>query len=136
MQKRAHVQKRAQNRARSCTTPIKDNIKTTRGNAHKFAHPEWLNMRAWNEWVDFRKEIRKPLKSKTMINHQISFLAKHKAEHVEIINQSIMNGWQGLFELKGKHLVSRITDNERAEVERKAKRQLDKTQELLARIRQ
>ena len=61
--------------------------------------PQWLNQEAWIEWVQFRKEIKKKL-VQTTINRQIKFLEKHKANHVEILEQSIRNGWQGLFELK------------------------------------
>ncbi len=61
--------------------------------------PEWLDKEAWNEWVAFRKEQRKKL-TPMSIKKQIAFLQKHKADHVAIIEQSIRNGWTGLFELK------------------------------------
>ncbi len=61
--------------------------------------PEWLDKEAWNEWVAFRKEQRKKL-TPMSIKKQIKFLEKHKADHAAIIEQSIKNGWTGLFELK------------------------------------
>jgi len=61
--------------------------------------PAWLDVKAWNEWVVFRKEIKKTL-TKSMIDKQIEFLGKYEHTHVAIINQSIQNGWTGLFELK------------------------------------
>lgn len=61
--------------------------------------PDWLDKQAWEKWVSYRIEIKKKLTS-LMIKEQISFLSKHIHNHVEIINASIMNGWQGLFELK------------------------------------
>jgi DNA-binding transcriptional ArsR family regulator len=62
--------------------------------------PEWLNKKSWKEWVDYRKEIKKALKPSTE-KKQLSFLEKNKSDHVQIINNSIQNGWTGLFELKG-----------------------------------
>lgn len=61
--------------------------------------PEWLDAIAWNEWVAFRKEIKKPL-TNLMTKKQIEFLSNHKEYHKSIINSSIMNGWTGLFEIK------------------------------------
>ncbi len=61
--------------------------------------PQWLNQEAWTEWVQFRKEIKKKL-VQTTINRQLKFLEKHKTNHVAILEQSIQNGWQGLFEVK------------------------------------
>ena len=58
--------------------------------------PQWINQEAWELWVQFRKEIRKPLKP-TTIELQLKMLEKHKANHVQILETSIQNGWQGLF---------------------------------------
>lgn len=63
--------------------------------------PDWINASAWAEWVKYRKEIRKPL-TKTSITKQLKLLEANKADHVEILNQSMQNGWTGLFPLKGK----------------------------------
>jgi len=51
---------------------------------------------AWVEWVDFKKEIRKKL-TKSTANKQISFL-NTQPNPIGCINQSIKNGWTGLFE--------------------------------------
>lgn len=61
--------------------------------------PAWLDTKAWNEWTVFRKEIKKTL-TKSMIDKQIDFLGRYESTHIEIINQSIQNGWTGLFPLK------------------------------------
>lgn len=53
---------------------------------------------AWEAWTKHRKEIRKPL-TPTAIERQIKFLSKYKpAQIVEIIDYSIRNQYQGLFE--------------------------------------
>lgn len=53
----------------------------------------------WTEWVKYRKEKHQPLKEST-VKSQVKFLALHPAEAVEMIEQSIRNGWTGIFELK------------------------------------
>ena len=54
---------------------------------------------AWRDWVAYRKEKQQTLKEST-IKIQFRFLAEHSSDAVEIIEQSIRNGWTGLFELK------------------------------------
>jgi len=55
----------------------------------------------WDEWVQFRKEIKKPL-TPTAIKQHINFLEKFDlATRITIIEQSIVRGWTGLFEPKG-----------------------------------
>lgn len=63
--------------------------------------PDWLDSAMWTAWEIHRKEIKKKLTPKS-VELQLEFLCRHKADHREIIKQSIMNGWTGLFELKGK----------------------------------
>jgi len=55
---------------------------------------------AFVEWIQFRKELGKKLTPSTA-KKQIQFLGgRDPAVAVAIINQSIKNGWTGLFELK------------------------------------
>lgn len=65
----------------------------------KYELPDWLNKKAWTEWEQHRKEIKKTL-TPAAVKKQISFLEKNKHQHVDIIHQSIMNGWTGLFAIK------------------------------------
>ena len=58
--------------------------------------PEWLDEKTWNMWVEFRKEIKHPLKDTTM-QLQIKKLEKYKSIHKEVLLQSMENGWQGIF---------------------------------------
>lgn len=58
-------------------------------------------LKSWNEWEAYRKEIKKKLSPSTA-KKQIQFLGgRPENEIIAIINQSITNGWTGLFELKG-----------------------------------
>jgi len=61
---------------------------------------EEIGIRGWQEWVDYRAEIKKKMTQAT-INKQIKLLSGRTAEEQQaIINQSITNGWTGLFEVK------------------------------------
>ena len=63
----------------------------------------------WNNWVDFRKEIKKKL-TKRSANLQISFL-NNQPDPIKCINQSIQNGWTGLFEVTVSN-KSKVVQNE------------------------
>ncbi|HGN1374559.1 TPA: helix-turn-helix domain-containing protein [Proteus mirabilis] len=68
--------------------------------------PDWLDREIWFNWIDYRNEIKKPLKTKKTFELQVKFLLQCLEEGYspeEIINQSITNGWQGLFKPKNNH---------------------------------
>jgi hypothetical protein len=67
----------------------------------KIILPDWLNSEAWAEWEQHRREIKEK-QTPLSVKKQINLLERFKEDHVEIINQSIQNGWKGLFELKGR----------------------------------
>jgi hypothetical protein len=55
---------------------------------------------AWIEWEQHRKEKKQKL-TPLSVKKQLKFLdGRSKQEIIAIIDQSIMNGWTGLFELK------------------------------------
>jgi hypothetical protein len=58
-----------------------------------------LDLDAWERWVAYRKAIRKPLKEVSLHAAALK-LSKYGADQSEVVNQSISNQWQGLFELK------------------------------------
>lgn len=65
--------------------------------------PDWLPAESWQEWVKFRRETKHPL-TETTCSKQIQQLWRWRADgHKpgEILDQSVRNGWQGLFEPKG-----------------------------------
>lgn len=80
--------------------------------------PEWLSVSVWKSWVDYRRDLKKPIKSQQTVTQAISLLERCKCsgyQPEEIINQSIANGWQGLFEPKATkqqpRQQSRVTEN-------------------------
>jgi hypothetical protein len=85
---------------------IKDNKaktkKTSSLDCEKLDLPSWLNEQLWEDFKQHRKELKKPmtmLAQKKMINQL--FKLKEKGQDIEfVINNSIANGWQGIFEIK------------------------------------
>lgn len=78
-------------RARSFTPPSGSELKS---------ELPWLDAGAWDAWVVYRRQLGKPLKTMIGVDKQLRFLAQHQQAHVQIIEQSMRNEYQGLFELK------------------------------------
>lgn len=57
---------------------------------------------ALKSFVEFRKKIKKPMTEKaiSLLVGNLDKLASTDNEKIEILEQSILNGWQGVFELK------------------------------------
>ena len=62
----------------------------------KFNNEEFIKV--WSEWVDYRISKKKTL-IESSAKKQIEMLSK-QLNPINIINKSILNGWQGLFEEK------------------------------------
>lgn len=54
--------------------------------------------KAWMSWIDYRKEIKKPIKQTTMLAQWKEFQKWGEEKSIISIELSIKNGWQGLFE--------------------------------------
>ncbi|HCQ8223263.1 TPA: replication protein [Klebsiella variicola] len=79
--------------------------------------PDWLSAEIWSSWVAYRRDLKKPIKSQQTVTQAINLLERCRLNGYspdEIINQSIANGWQGLFEPKGarpqRRQESRVTE--------------------------
>ena len=60
---------------------------------------EGLDLAAWERWKAYRTAIRKPIKPAS--EHAMMLkLVKYGADQDAVVNQSISNQWQGLFDLK------------------------------------
>ena len=68
-----------------------------------FVLPDWISSDAWNDFEDHRKTIRKPLtdKSRKLAVAELSKLRDLGYPPNDVLAQSILNGWTGLFPLKG-----------------------------------
>ncbi|WP_368755533.1 replication protein [Klebsiella oxytoca] len=66
--------------------------------------PDWLSVVTWSSWVEYRRDLKKPIKSQQTVTQAINLLDRCRLNGYapeEIINRSIANGWQGLFEPDG-----------------------------------
>lgn len=63
--------------------------------------PKDLDVRVWDRWKAYREEIRKPLKPASILAAQRK-LAAFGSDQEATVEQSIANGWTGLFELNTK----------------------------------
>lgn len=61
--------------------------------------PSGLDVAVWDRWREYRHEIRKPIKPASLLAAQRK-LAGFGADQAAVVEQSIANGWQGLFPLK------------------------------------
>jgi uncharacterized protein YdaU (DUF1376 family) len=57
-----------------------------------------LDLDSWSKWVDYKAKIRKPIKPVSMLAAQQK-LAGFGADQMAVVDQSIANGWQGIFPL-------------------------------------
>ncbi|CAK0756175.1 putative prophage PSSB64-02, replication protein [Gammaproteobacteria bacterium] len=54
--------------------------------------------KAWFAWVDYRKELKKALKQTSVDMQWAQMILWGEKKSIDSINQSITNGWTGLFE--------------------------------------
>ena len=87
--------------------PGKVSIGKVREDKNKIDLPIWLNKKAWDAWVEYKKERKQKL-TPSIIKFQLRILEKNKEDHPEIIRNSITNGWTGLFPLKKERFQKRI----------------------------
>lgn len=80
---------------------LTNNHKPITNNQNNIAPPDFINPMAWDEWVKFRREKKKPI-SKTAAEKQFKFLSDYDFEtQKSIVEESIKNDYQGLFPPKG-----------------------------------
>ncbi|MBT0421595.1 replication protein, partial [Morganella morganii subsp. morganii] len=85
-------------------------------NAHPL--PDWLSRDTWVNWVTYRKDLKKPIKTKQTLNGLISRLTKfYEAGYTpeSVIDESISNGWTGLFMPKSPPTRPRIVRPKRVQ---------------------
>jgi len=78
-----------------------NNNDNNENNDNNIIIPDGINSNAYLEWIDFRNKKKKPI-SDLAAKKQFNFLSKYDYSTQQlIIDQSISNDYQGLFELKG-----------------------------------
>lgn len=60
--------------------------------------------KAVNDFVEYRKKIKKPMTDRAveLMVKKLDSMAQSEDEKIAILEQSILNGWQGIFPLKNK----------------------------------
>jgi len=86
-------------------TNIKLNTNSNKTKGFEFETMEELNVKVWKKWSEFRtQQFRlsyKPIGEKAAIGKLLRLSQGCHEAQEQIIQQSIENGWKGLFELKG-----------------------------------
>ena len=62
--------------------------------------PEWLPPEVWISWVTYRRDMKQSIKTQQTVTAAINVLSQARDMGYapeELINQSIANGWRGLF---------------------------------------
>lgn len=64
--------------------------------------PDWIPARAWQHYLEMREQIRKPMTPRAIILavRELGNLASRGNNPEEVLNQSILNSWSGLYEVK------------------------------------
>lgn len=96
-----------------------ENIKHTQEEKTKAQAPDVLLGKsdafkiAFHDFREHRKKLRKPmtLRAEEMIVRQLEKLSLDENEQIEIIQASIVNGWQGVFPLKKDHHYGKFKQN-------------------------
>lgn len=68
--------------------------------------PSNLNVEAWHRWVQYRKQIRKPIQPASTLAAQRK-LAAFGTDQAAVVEQSIADGYQGLFPLKDRKAAAK-----------------------------
>ena len=88
---------------------------TLNKNKHKEKHKEKHSVtcspelaEALNAFAEHRKKLKKPMtgRAKELMLSKLSKMARTEQEQIAILNQSIVNGWQGIFPLGGERKQS------------------------------
>lgn len=69
--------------------------------------PEWLDSQAWEDFAEHRRKTKAALTEKAakLALAELSKLRDQGHDPVAVINQTILNGWRGLFAPKESHAV-------------------------------
>ncbi len=69
-----------------------------------FLIPDWINEKTWNDYLEMRKGIKKPAtnRAKELIISKLEKFRNSGHDVEKILEQSILNNWQDIYELKQK----------------------------------
>jgi len=66
--------------------------------------PNWIDEKLWTDFKSHRKAIKKPMtdKAEKLLINKLDKLRQEGNDPKTVIEESIANGWQGVFPLKDK----------------------------------
>jgi len=78
---------------------------TTKNKDIGVEYPSWLNLDSWKEYKQHRKEIKSPLSelAEKKALKKLKSLIDNGFDQTDVVDQSIENGWKGLFEIKNSY---------------------------------
>jgi phage replication O-like protein O len=85
------------------TLTTKDTLTKDTLTKDKATIPEWIPKETFLEFIELRKKLKRPLLDKSFprfFKSLRNLCDKTRASPEAILNQSIINGWQGIYELK------------------------------------
>lgn len=76
--------------------------KERKGNGQAVSLPNWIPEETWKSYIEMRTRIKKPAteNAKSLIIKKLEELKSQGQDPKEVLEQSIMNSWQGVFPLK------------------------------------
>lgn len=98
---RGNVKNDTEKRVDRYIPPTGDELKN---NGH-----QWIDAPSWDEFVNHRKDIKKPL-TELAVKKAIILLSNYKTQQKEIIDKAILSGWTGLFAPKKSEFKNITTD--------------------------
>lgn len=68
------------------------------------AIPDWIDSKAWGDYEEMRRSIRKPMTdaARVIAIKTLADLERDGHKNADVLAQSVMNSWQGLFQIKQK----------------------------------
>lgn len=85
--------------------PVSPKVEKTKFDPLSIPIPDFLNPKSWNEWVEYRRQSGKPIKTQVTVTKAFKLLRECYDEGhnpAAVIDSSIANGYQGLFKPKGR----------------------------------
>jgi hypothetical protein len=85
--------------------------------------PDWIPLNAWKGFLEMRKKIQRPLTDRAveLAVRKLDKLREQGEDVEEVLNQSVLNCWQGLFPVKGDgrehHYTNRAEERTKKNVE-------------------
>lgn len=78
-------------------------VKRNAKKREKEGWPDWLPLTQWEAFVEMRQRIRKPMsaRAKELVIAKLDRLRSAGCDPGAVLDQSTMNSWQGVFEVRG-----------------------------------